>query len=74
MILFDALVVNFAYYFALLIRFYISPHFIETEEHYLPAFEHYIPYNTVLSIVIFIAFRLYSSRWKYAGIESCWQV
>ncbi len=69
LVVFDALVVNLSYYLALLIRFYMDDHFISRVGKVLPVFEAYIPYNTVISIVIFLCFRMYSSRWKYAGIN-----
>lgn len=69
LVLFDALAVNLSYYLALLVRFYMDNRFISRVGRYLPAFEAYIPYNTVICIVIFLCFRMYSSRWKYAGIN-----
>lgn len=69
LMLFDVFAVNLSCYFALVVRFYMHDHFIESAGKYLLAFEQYIPYNTVISILVFLCFRLYSSRWKYAGIN-----
>lgn len=68
--LFDILAVNLAYFVALVIRFYVNGEFrpvaIDT---YLPAFWRFAPYYTVISIAVFVLFRLYNNRWRFAGIH-----
>ena len=69
-VILDIIAVNAAYLLALLIRFFVNGAFrpIVTNT-YLPAFWQFAPYYTVLSIVIFIAFRLYGGMWTYAGLN-----
>lgn len=71
LVLLDALIMNGSYYLALLIRFYFGGSF-RTEkvgELYLPAFQKFWPWYTVLAIVIFALWGLYSRKWKNAGLR-----
>lgn len=67
--LFDVLAVNFAYYFALVIRFYVNNEFNEWAVKYIPAFWKFAPYYTVFCLLVFYGFHLYSRRWQYASME-----
>ncbi len=67
--LFDVLAVNVSYALALVLRFYIGDHYLASASPYFDAFAQFAPWYSAISIVIFIAFKLYSSRWKYAGIS-----
>lgn len=69
LVLFDMVAVNLAYYFALVIRFYVNNEFNEWAVRYIPAFWKFVPYYTVFCFVVFCGFRLYSRRWKYASTE-----
>lgn len=66
LIVLDILLINFSSFCALIIRFdsisRIDPNWIDKILSYLPI---YIP----VTIVIFLAFRLYHNLWRYAGIE-----
>lgn len=70
LMLFDVAVVNASYFLALLIRFYVNGEFraVATDE-YVPAFVTFAPYYTVISLVVFVLFSLYNSRWKHAGLH-----
>lgn len=69
LVLFDIFAVNFSYYIALVIRFYVNHAFNEMAVRYIPAFETFAPWYTVACLVIFALFRLYNNRWKYAGFN-----
>lgn len=66
---FDALAVNVSIVAALYTRFYVANEFHNTAPVYFSAYREYAPYYTVFCLVIFFLFRLYSSRWKYAGLH-----
>lgn len=69
LLLFDVLVVNFAYYVALIIRFWVGEQFHPVaESKYLPAFYKFSPYYTLICVVVFLLFRLYNSYWIQAGL------
>ena len=69
-VLLDIVAVNASYYLALIIRFYVNftlrPIAVDR---YLPAWIGFTPFYTVLSILIFMAWRLYGGIWRYAGIN-----
>ena len=69
MLLYDILAVNVSYFLALLIRCYVRFDFQMASEKYIPLYLKIAPFYTVLCIVIFVAFRLYSGLWKYAGLN-----
>ncbi|MCR5448764.1 MAG: hypothetical protein K6F23_05145 [Solobacterium sp.] len=66
---FDIFAVNFAYFAALVIRFYVNHTFHAVASIYFPAFFKFAPYYTVCCIAVFAFFKLYSSILKYAGIN-----
>lgn len=66
---YDVFAVNLAYFFALLIRFYVAFEFNEWAVKYVSAFLRFAPYYTVACLVVFAAFGLYNSLWKYAGMN-----
>lgn len=69
LVILDMLAVNLAYYFALVIRFYVNNEFNEWAVRYIPAVWKFAPYYTVFCLVVFYKFRLYSRRWQYASME-----
>lgn len=64
---FDVVVSYAAFYFALVIRFVANHRFLGEANEYLEAFYKFLPWYALLTIVVFAAFGLYTSRWKYAG-------
>jgi FlaA1/EpsC-like NDP-sugar epimerase len=62
---FDILTINLAYVFALWFRFDCRASMIP--QHFLYGWIESIPLFTVLTIIIFILMRLYSSLWQFAG-------
>ena len=69
-VILDILIVNISYYLAVLFRFYIkSFEFRPVVVTYLNAWVKFTPFYTVLSIVVFILFKLYGGMWRYAGIN-----
>lgn len=69
LVVFDIFAVNFAYFSALIVRFYVASEFNEWAVQYIPAFLQFAPYYTVCCLVVFGLFKLYNSRWKYAGLS-----
>ena len=65
----DIISVNAAYFLALLVRFYINNHFIQSVSYLLTDFRDFAPYYTVLAILTFAVFRLYGGLWRYAGLN-----
>lgn len=69
-VLLDIVAVNASYYLALLIRFYVNFQLRPVAvDRYLPAWIGFTPWYTIISILVFIAFRLYGGIWRYAGIH-----
>ena len=69
LVILDMIVVNSAYFCALFLRFFINNQFRPVADRYLPVFWAFAPIYTVICLVVFLLFRLYSSKWQYAGIN-----
>lgn len=69
LMLFDGLVVYFSYFLALVIRFTTANQFRPIADEYLPFFYQFAPWYTLISLAVFVMFRLYDSRWKHAGLN-----
>ncbi|MCD8130275.1 MAG: polysaccharide biosynthesis protein [Lachnospiraceae bacterium] len=65
MVFFDILFIMISSFMALYIRFEFR--FMEIEPEFLDHYAHILPVTIVTTILIFFAFRLYSSVWEYAG-------
>ncbi len=63
----DIIIVNFSFFFALLVRFDFRYSQIPME--YLGHFIRYAPIHTICSILVFYICRLYHSIWKFASIS-----
>ena len=68
LVIFDIAAVNLAYFIALVVRFYVHSEFNELAARYIPAYLKFAPFYTVFCLVIFYGFKLYNSRWRYAGL------
>lgn len=69
-VLLDVLAVNASYFLALLIRFYVNFQLRPVAvERYLPNLVAFAPWYTILSIIVFMLWRLYGGMWRYAGIN-----
>lgn len=66
LVLYDILAVLISGYLALCVRFDFS--FSEIPTNYEHVMLRVMPYSIVITILIFIIFRLYSSLWTYAGM------
>ena len=66
---YDIFAVNISYFLALLIRLYVGFRFIELQTGYAAAFRTFAPWYTVCCLLIFSGFKLYNSRWEFAGIR-----
>lgn len=66
----DVLAVNASYFLALLVRFYVNSQLRPVAvERYLPNLQAFAPWYTVISIIVFMGWRLYGGMWRYAGIN-----
>lgn len=68
-VLLDILAVNAAYFLALLLRFYVNFEFRPTVSYYLTDWLHFTPFYTVLSIIVFVCWKLYGGMWRFAGLN-----
>ena len=69
LVVFDLVAVNLSYFLALFFRFFINNQFRPVADQYIPVFREFAPFYTGICLITFFAFRLYSSTWKYAGIN-----
>lgn len=67
LVIYDAIAINFSFFFALLLRFEFS--YRSIPEAYLGAFIKFAPIYTLFTIVIHYVFRLYSSLWRFASFN-----
>ena len=67
LVLFDAIAINVAYLGALLLRFDLQ--FGAIPSGYYQMWIDTIPVHTIVSILIYIAFRLYQSVWRYVSVQ-----
>lgn len=65
LVIYDMLVVNLSYFFALWLRF--DTKFSAIPSHYLNAFLTFAPFYTVICIIVFWRMRLYNSIWRFAS-------
>lgn len=65
MMLYDVFAVNFAYIFVM---------FIGSGQHNMDAIWQRALPVTAIFIVLYYAFKIYSSMWEYAGIREVWNV
>lgn len=69
-VLMDIIAVNFAYFLAVLVRFYVKNfEFRPVMGTYMNAWASFTPFYTALCIAVFALFRLYGGMWRYAGIN-----
>lgn len=64
----DLVVIQFSAFMALLARFDFS-YTLLRESMFLDALLRYAPWFTMLTVLIFIPFKLYSSLWEFAGVD-----
>ena len=65
----DIISVNFSYFMALVLRFFLRFRFIPGSFEYLRAFQTFAPFYTVLCVIVFMLFRLYNGMWYYVGVN-----
>lgn len=69
MMVFDALAVNFAYFLALVLRYYVAFQFVPGATRLVTVFLQFAPYYGVICVAVFYAFRLYNAMWKFGGLR-----
>lgn len=67
--IYDGFVVNFAFFMAIIIRFYIEYRFYDRGAEYMHLFWQFTPWYTGAALIVFILFRLYSGVWRYVGVN-----
>lgn len=67
LILLDILIINFTSLCAIVIRFEFS--IAKVDINYIETYIKFAPVYTMVTILIFFAFRLYHTLWRYASIE-----
>ena len=67
--LYDVFAVNFAYFISVWLRFSDADSFRSQGIKYMSMFKHFAPWYTLTCIVLFVVFRLYSSVWRYVGVN-----
>ena len=68
-LLMDIIAVNLSYLLALYMRFFVNGAFRDTVGFYKVYFWRFAPFYTIIAIAVFALFKLYGSKWKYAGIN-----
>ncbi len=69
LLIYDAFVVNLAYFVAVIIRFSDADSYQDQGAFYMGMFKSYAPWYTCAALVLFILFRLYNGVWRYAGFN-----
>lgn len=67
--LYDAIAVNLAYYFALLLRFSDADSYHTDGLRYIAMYLDFVPWYTLACLVIFCIFGLYNIVWRYVGFN-----
>lgn len=67
--LYDVIVINLAYFLAIVLRFSDSDSFSTQGLYYSDMFRKFAPWYTIVCLVMFLAFRLYGAVWRYAGLN-----
>lgn len=67
LIIYDAIVINFSWFFGLWVRFDL--HFSEIPQEYLHAYLKFIPFYTIFAITVFGLLHLYNSLWRFASFS-----
>ncbi len=66
----DLIAFNLSYYLAFYFRFYVNLKLgLENAEKYRDAFLGFAPFYSIISIIIFAAWKLYGGLWRYAGVN-----
>ena len=75
LLIYDAFAVNFSYLLALWLRFDCQINdLIKGSPEYLEAWVKFVPVYTVVSLVVFWAFKLYRSIWTFASYREFFNV
>lgn len=69
LVIYDLVAINLAFILTLLVRFYVGKEFHAVATQYIDAYFAYAPYYSAFCILVFILFKLYSSMWKFAGVN-----
>ncbi|MFZ7131027.1 MAG: polysaccharide biosynthesis protein [Eubacteriales bacterium] len=71
----DAVLINLSFWFALMIRFEGTTALLNNQAaQYINVYKDVFIWVTLVKIVVFYIFKMYSSLWKYASIEELMQV
>lgn len=66
LIIFDVIAINISYLFALFLRFDFA--YSKIPEIYIETFLSFAPFYTIFTLLVFNAFKMYRSMWRFASI------
>ena len=66
LVLFDCVLINFSTWFAIALRFEFE--LANVKAQILENFIHFIPIHTVLTVLVFVLFRLYNRLWRFVHV------
>ena len=69
MMVLDAVTVNFAYFMALVLRYYVAFGFNPYAERFVETFLNMAPWYGIGCVAVFCAFRLYNVVWSFGGFR-----
>lgn len=67
--IFDAFIVNFSYFIAVIIRFSDSDSYSSQGIHYMQMLRSFAPWYTCACLILFLLLRQYNAVWRYAGFN-----
>ena len=67
LMIYDVIVVNFSFFFGLLLRFDFK--FSQIPQEYMRSFLIFAPFYTVFVLIVFYGMRLYNSLWRFASFN-----
>ncbi|MEA3422559.1 MAG: nucleoside-diphosphate sugar epimerase/dehydratase [Bacillota bacterium] len=74
LIIFDAAAINFSFYLAFFVRFEGDIIHFSDAVNYIYVYTNMFIWITIIKLIVFYVFKMYSSLWRYASVEELFQV
>ena len=74
LIIFDAIAINFSFYLAFFVRFEGDIIHFSDAVNYIYVYSSMFIWITLVKIIVFYIFKMYSSLWRYASVEELFQI